>query len=70
MPFLACGDLSAYDSDRNYPLPAGDDYKSLEPTQKPISPPYKEVCQLKKEGRLPAGAASVPSPAATAPAEE
>ena len=42
VPFLACGDLSAYDSDKSYPLNLGDTkYEYHEPTQKPIDPPYK-----------------------------
>ena len=43
VPFLACGDLSAYDSDKSYPLNLGDgsEYKYHEPVQKPIDPPYK-----------------------------
>ena len=44
VPFLACGDLSAYDSDKSYPLNLGAAaaaYKYHEPVQKPIDPPYK-----------------------------
>lgn len=41
VPFLACGDLSAYDSDKSYPLNLGAEYKYHEPVQKPIDPPYK-----------------------------
>ena len=41
VPFLACGDLSAYDSDKSYPLNLGSAYKYHEPVQKPIDPPYK-----------------------------
>lgn len=40
VPFVTCGDLSAYDSDRTY---------SLDP---PIAPPYQEACRLKKNGQL------------------
>jgi hypothetical protein len=29
VPFLACGDLSAYDSDRTYPLQVQNDFKLL-----------------------------------------
>ena len=50
IPFLACGDLSGYDSDRSYPLPqvAEGAYKSLDPVQPPIAPPYKRALELKK----------------------
>ncbi|KAL1766206.1 tRNA cytidine32 cytidine32/guanosine34-2' [Sigmodon hispidus] len=54
VPFVACGDLSAYDSDRSYPLDLedGSEYKYTPPTQPPISPPYQEACRLKKNGQL------------------
>ncbi|XP_024625084.1 putative tRNA (cytidine(32)/guanosine(34)-2'-O)-methyltransferase isoform X2 [Neophocaena asiaeorientalis asiaeorientalis] len=54
VPFVTCGDLSAYDSDRSYPLDLedGSEYKYTPPTQPPISPPYQEACTLKKKGRL------------------
>lgn len=51
IPFLACGDLNGYDSDRSYPLPQapeGTFYKSLDPVQPPIAPPYKTALELKK----------------------
>ncbi|XP_073297920.1 uncharacterized protein [Primulina huaijiensis] len=50
IPFLACGDLSGFDSDRSYPLPkvADGTYKSLDPVQPPIAPPYKRALELKK----------------------
>ncbi|KAA3455030.1 FtsJ-like methyltransferase family protein [Gossypium australe] len=50
IPFLACGDLSGYDSDRSYPLPkvADGTYKSLDPVQPPIAPPYKRALEMKK----------------------
>lgn len=41
VPFLACGDLSAYDSDMSYNLE--EDYQWRPPTQAPIDPPYKTV---------------------------
>jgi len=50
-PFLACGDLSAFDSDMNYPLAEGgdcDSYISLEPVQPPINPPYKAAIERMK----------------------
>ncbi|XP_053526568.1 putative tRNA (cytidine(32)/guanosine(34)-2'-O)-methyltransferase isoform X2 [Artibeus jamaicensis] len=54
VPFVTCGDLSSYDSDRSYPLDLedGSEYKYTPPTQPPISPPYQEACSLKKKGRL------------------
>ena len=51
VPFLACGDLSAYDSDKSYPLNLGaakDAYKYHEPVQKPIDPPYKRAMAEKR----------------------
>ena len=50
IPFLACGDLSGYDSDRSYPLPSteGGSYRSLDPIQPPIAPPYKTALEMKK----------------------
>ncbi|GJN39297.1 hypothetical protein PR202_gb28406 [Eleusine coracana subsp. coracana] len=50
IPFLACGDLSGYDSDRSYPLPTteGGSYRSLDPVQPPIAPPYKTALEMKK----------------------
>ncbi|XP_010348481.1 tRNA (cytidine(32)/guanosine(34)-2'-O)-methyltransferase isoform X1 [Saimiri boliviensis] len=54
VPFVTCGDLSSYDSDRSYPLDLedGSEYKYTPPTQPPISPPYQEACTLKKKGQL------------------
>lgn len=54
IPFLACGDLSAYDSDQTYRLQTDDGkaYLSLPPTQAPINPPYKTACYLKKNNLL------------------
>lgn len=50
IPFLACGDLSGYDSDRSYPLPKSADgsYRVLDPVQPPIAPPYKRALEMKK----------------------
>lgn len=45
-PFLACGDLSAFDSDASYRLP--EDYVSLDPVQPPMAPPYKRAIELRK----------------------
>ncbi|CAM4619149.1 tRNA (cytidine(32)/guanosine(34)-2'-O)-methyltransferase [Lepidochelys kempii] len=54
VPFLACGDLSSYDSDRTYPLQLapGKEYSYVPPTQPPIRPPYQEACFLKRNNRL------------------
>ncbi|KAJ1095583.1 hypothetical protein NDU88_000742 [Pleurodeles waltl] len=54
VPFLACGDLSAYDSDQTYPLQLepGKEYTYVPPTQPPICPPYQEACFLKKNNLL------------------
>lgn len=62
IPFLACGDLSGYDSDRSYPLPSSTDggsYRSLDPVQPPIAPPYKTALQMKKASSHGAGADAI-----------
>jgi hypothetical protein len=48
-PFLACGDLRGYDSDRSYPLPStgGGSYQSLDPVQPPTIL-YKTALEMKK----------------------
>ncbi|OJD16253.1 hypothetical protein AJ78_03544 [Emergomyces pasteurianus Ep9510] len=46
-PFIACGDLSAWDSDASYELPPG--YVSLDPVQPPTAPPYKRALELRRE---------------------
>ena len=45
-PFVACGDLSAWDSDATYRLP--DDHVSLDPVQPPTAPPYKRALELRR----------------------
>ena len=45
--FIACGDLSAWDSDASYALPP--DHVSLDPVQPPMAPPYKRALELRKE---------------------
>ena len=45
-PFIACGDLSGFDSDATYELPAG--YTSLDPVQPPTNPPYKAAQERKR----------------------
>jgi len=54
VPFLACGDLSGFDSDMTYPLQLDKDhqYTYHAPTQGPINPPYKDACELKKSDKL------------------
>lgn len=44
-PFIACGDLSTFDSDASYQLP--EDYVSLDPVQPPIAPPYKRAIEMR-----------------------
>ncbi|XP_051865068.1 putative tRNA (cytidine(32)/guanosine(34)-2'-O)-methyltransferase [Pristis pectinata] len=68
VPFLACGDLSAYDSDKTYPLQLEPDqeYAYTPPTQPPIRPPYQEACYLKKNNLLATHRAPVPAPSADA----
>ncbi|XP_064611326.1 tRNA (cytidine(32)/guanosine(34)-2'-O)-methyltransferase-like [Liolophura sinensis] len=64
VPFLACGDLSGFDSDRTYPLELepGKGYKYHPPTQSPINPPYKEACYLRKNDLLSKPATAFPPP--------
>ncbi|CAI7651058.1 unnamed protein product [Penicillium palitans] len=45
--FIACGDLSAWDSDATYTLPP--DYVNLDPIQPPTAPPYRRALELRKE---------------------
>ncbi|KAK9777916.1 putative tRNA (cytidine(32)/guanosine(34)-2'-O)-methyltransferase [Seiridium cardinale] len=45
-PFIACGDLSAFDSDASYKLPPG--HVSLDPIQPPTAPPYKRALEMRK----------------------
>jgi len=46
-PFVACGDLSAFDSDASYALP--DDHVSLDPVQPPTAPPYKRALEVRRQ---------------------
>ncbi|PIG79470.1 tRNA methyltransferase [Aspergillus arachidicola] len=46
-PFIACGDLSSWDSDASYTLPP--DHVSLDPVQPPTAPPYRRALELRKE---------------------
>lgn len=45
-PFLACGDLSAFDADASYHLPK--DRLTLDPVQPPTAPPYKRALEMRK----------------------
>ncbi|KAJ4393565.1 tRNA (uridine-2'-O-)-methyltransferase trm7 [Gnomoniopsis smithogilvyi] len=45
-PFIACGDLSAFDSDASYQLP--DDHVALDPIQPPTAPPYKRAIEMRR----------------------
>lgn len=46
-PFLACGDLSAYDADASHKLPEG--HVSLDPVQPPTAPPYRQALEMRKK---------------------
>ncbi|KAJ2787188.1 tRNA (uridine-2'-O-)-methyltransferase trm7 [Coemansia interrupta] len=50
VPFVACGDLRGFDSDMTYPLEISDcePYQARDPTQMPISPPYKRALEMKR----------------------
>lgn len=50
-PFVACGDLSAYDSDATY-LDLDASHKSLDPVRSPVAPPYKTALEKKRQGLL------------------
>ncbi|XP_068034628.1 LOW QUALITY PROTEIN: tRNA (cytidine(32)/guanosine(34)-2'-O)-methyltransferase-like [Anomalospiza imberbis] len=55
VPFVACGDLSAFDPDRSYPLqldPARP-YSFVPPPAPPIAPPYAHACRLRRGGAAP-----------------
>ncbi|KAJ2714425.1 putative tRNA (cytidine(32)/guanosine(34)-2'-O)-methyltransferase [Coemansia spiralis] len=49
-PFVACGDLRGFDADMTYPLDidGAEPYQQRDPTQSPISPPYKKALELKR----------------------
>ncbi|KXL48204.1 hypothetical protein M433DRAFT_139345 [Acidomyces richmondensis BFW] len=46
-PFLACGDLSAFDADASHKLPEG--HISLDPVQPPTAPPYRKALEERKK---------------------
>jgi len=66
VPFLACGDLSAYDSDRTYGLQIreGEEYEYRPPAQAPINPPYKSAVALKRNAGIAKAATHQPEVAA------
>ena len=45
-PFVACGDLSSWDSDATYHLPK--DRVVLDPVQPPTAPPYKRALEMRR----------------------
>jgi tRNA (cytidine32/guanosine34-2'-O)-methyltransferase len=51
VPFVACGDLSGYDADANYPLDGEGDapYVYHEPTQKPTTPAYRDYLEARQQ---------------------
>ncbi|GMM37181.1 tRNA methyltransferase [Saccharomycopsis crataegensis] len=51
-PFVACGDLSSYDSDATYSLDHSVARVSLDPVQSPTAPPYKKAIEMKRKGQL------------------
>jgi len=66
--FLACGDLSAYDADATYHLPA--DHISLDPVQPPTAPPYKKALEMRKAAGGAYGKTKILLPAADAPSTQ
>ena len=46
-PFIACGDLSAWDADATYHLPKG--HVSLDPVRPPMNPPYKKALEERRK---------------------
>lgn len=52
-PFIACGDLSAYDSDATNQLPEVDEFGQvrvgMDPIQPPTAPPYKTALELRRQ---------------------
>lgn len=49
--FIACGDLSSYDSDATYAVEEFDKL-TLDPVQSPTAPPYKKAIEMKRRGEL------------------
>ncbi|KAG0225696.1 putative tRNA (cytidine(32)/guanosine(34)-2'-O)-methyltransferase [Actinomortierella wolfii] len=53
VPFIACGDLSGFDSDMTYPLETStgsEEYKFIAPIQMPITAPYLSAIEKKRKG--------------------
>src|SRR3989338_7560656 len=51
VPFLACGDLSGFDSDRTYSI-GNDEVLGIPAVQPPTNPPYKKAVELKRSNYL------------------
>ena len=51
VPFVACGDLSGFDSDQSYPLQLEGEpqYQYRDPVAPPITPPYMESVKARHE---------------------
>ena len=47
--FIACGDLSGFDSDKVHPLAPASQQAPLSPVQQPIHPPYEAAGLLKRK---------------------
>ncbi len=48
VPFLCCGDLNAYDSDRTYPATDS----KMAPLQRPIDAPYRRYLEMKRSNAI------------------
>ena len=55
VPFLACGDLSGWDADQSYDLPAGGSYVPLPPVAEPTSPAYRAALEQRQRARARGG---------------
>ncbi|XP_066426520.1 tRNA (cytidine(32)/guanosine(34)-2'-O)-methyltransferase isoform X2 [Molothrus aeneus] len=62
VPFVACGDLSAFDPDRTYPLQLEPSrpYHYTPPPAPPIAPPYARACSLRRGGNPGTGTGTPP----------
>ena len=47
-PFIACGDLSAFDSDATYTDVVKPEGGSLDPVQPPTKPPYRRAVLVRR----------------------
>ena len=54
IPFLACGDLSGWDADQSYDLPA-EGYTPLPPVAGPTNPAYREAIEQRQRARTQGG---------------